>query len=65
MRYFTQGIHLSLSFSFSFYFSFDHSIIITIIIITAHGARSTADGSRVMDGVECKCFTSHTNTYVR
>lgn len=23
-----------------------------------HGARSTADGSRVMDGVECKCGTS-------
>lgn len=49
----------SISLSFSFLpFSFYHSIInhhLASFPSHHHGARSTADGSRVMDGVECKC----------
>lgn len=48
MRYFTQGIHLSFFFLFSF--SFDHSII-TIIIITEHGALLTGHGSWMASSV--------------
>lgn len=56
----------SISISFSFLpFSFYHSIStiwhhfhLASFSSHHHGARSTADGSRVMDGVECKCGTS-------
>lgn len=53
------SLSLSLFFLFSFFLlPFHHHHHLASFPSHHHGARSTADGSRVMDGVECKCGTS-------
>lgn len=55
------SISLFLSFLFSFFvlpFHDFHHHHLASFPSHHHGARGTADGSRVMDGVECKCGTS-------